>query len=153
MSPAEQTLAEVVLDNHEKLRAALAFLGPLVTKVARVHGEHDPRLVEVREIFGALSDALDVHLDLEDRELFRYVGSLPAERDEVERRIEGARREHLAMSAALFRIRELTKDFVVPGWACTSYRTLLAELQALEEDVIRQMRVEDDVLFPQLAEA
>ena len=75
--------------------ANFSTLGPLLEKVAHVHGEHDPRLLKVKEIFFAAGQTADVR-------------------------------------GALRRIRELTEDYQLPEWACTSYRKLFAELQALE---------------------
>jgi regulator of cell morphogenesis and NO signaling len=38
-----------------------------------------------------------------------------------------------------------------PEWACTSYRTLLSELAALEGDVLRHVHLENHVLMPRFA--
>jgi regulator of cell morphogenesis and NO signaling len=152
--PQAMTSAElvthVVSGHHEDLRIALPFLGALCAKVARVHGEHDPRLVEVRDTFAALAETLEAHLDVEDRVLFRLVDLAVADRADVERALGGARGDHVKLGAALRRVRELTSDFAAPDWACSSYRRLLAGLRSLEEDLIRHMRVENEILFPRL---
>jgi iron-sulfur cluster repair protein YtfE (RIC family) len=41
------------MNNTEKTAAALVPLEPLTTKVVRVHGEHDPRLLDVQEALRA----------------------------------------------------------------------------------------------------
>ena len=74
-------------------RDALRAIEPLAAKVARVHGDHDPKLIEVHQ---------------------SLLGGAPA-------------RETMQ------RIRELTRDFVPPEWACASYRRLLDELRSLAE--------------------
>ncbi len=104
------------IDPNATLSAILGharpFLAPLAAKVARVHGDHDPRLREVQEVFLSVVEALDAHVDDD--------GAIDA--GEV--------------AAPLHRIRELTDGFAPPPWACTSYRRLLAELQGFEAHVL-----------------
>jgi regulator of cell morphogenesis and NO signaling len=149
----EDLVAQVVSSHHENLRTALPFLSTLSAKVAQVHGEHDPKLIEVRDTFAALSETIEAHLDVEERLLFRLVTPTAGDRAQVERALAYARGEHAEFEAALRRIRELTRDFAAPDWACNSYRRLLAGLRTLEEDLLRHVRVEDEVLFPRLTAA
>jgi regulator of cell morphogenesis and NO signaling len=151
-----ELVAHVVTSHHQNLRTALPFLGPLSAKVARVHGEHDPRLIEVHHTFAQMADTLEAHLDLEERVLFRLAdaaagGESPgADRAEIERALDGARGDHSDLGVALRHIRELTRDFAAPDWACTSYRRLLTELRTLEENLLHHVRVENEILFPRL---
>lgn len=148
--PTAELVAHIVSRHHEFLRTALPFLGHLSSKVARVHGEHDPKLVELERVFVQLRDLLDAHLDTEEDVLFRLVSG-PGPGAEGGLALAGAHREHQEVGAALHRIRELADDFVAPDWACTSYKTLLRELRALESDVLRHVHLENHVLFPRLA--
>lgn len=140
-------IALVVDRHHGYLRRQLPFLVPLAKKVARVHGEHDPRLVELFAIVTALSDALLSHLDDEERDLFP---ALLGERADLEMgaQLEAMQKEHLAVGDLLHRMRVLTADFAVPDWACGSYRTLFAELEDLEGDVLAHVHIENHVLAP-----
>jgi iron-sulfur cluster repair protein YtfE (RIC family) len=47
-----ELISYIVSRHHAHLYAALPFLAPLAAKVARVHGDHNPKLL-------ALRDALD----------------------------------------------------------------------------------------------
>ena len=153
MMSTPELVAHIVSRHHEFLRTALPFLGHLAAKVARVHGEHNRKLVELEQVFAKLRDLLDEHLDTEEDVLFRLVSGPPPKVAETGLALAGAHREHLEVGAALHRIRELADDFVVPAWACTSYETLLRELRALEGDVLRHVHLENHVLFPRLAAA
>lgn len=144
-------VAHVVERHHGTLRAALPFLGPLAAKVASVHGEHNPKLVELHEVFLDLRDTLEAHLDREEEALFQHLASPAPDSARIEREIAAARREHFEVRAALCRIRELADDFTAPAWACSSYRKLLSELRALEDEALRHVLVENHVLFPRLA--
>ncbi|MGE5048603.1 MAG: iron-sulfur cluster repair di-iron protein [Deltaproteobacteria bacterium] len=148
-----ELVAHIVSRHHEFLRTALPFLGHLASKVARVHGEHNPKLVELEHVFVQLRDLLDEHLDTEEDVLFRLVSGPAPQGAEGALALAGAHREHQKVGAALHRLRELADDFVAPEWACTSYQTLLRELRTLEGDVLRHVHLENHVLFPRLAAA
>lgn len=144
-------VAHIVSRHHEYLRAALPFASVLVAKVARVHGEHNPKLVRLEEVFLGLREQLDAHLDEEEELLFHYMTAPAGDPTVIARALARVRQEHFEVSAALRRIRELADDFIAPAWACTSYRSLLSELRLLEDDVLRHVLVENHVLFPRLA--
>jgi regulator of cell morphogenesis and NO signaling len=150
-----ELVLHVVASHHQNLRTALPFLGPLSAKVARVHGEHDPKLIEVQHTFAQLAETLEAHLDLEERVLFRLADAAARESSEIDRAeiarvLDGARGDHSDIGAGLRHIRALTRDFAAPDWACTSYRRLLAELRTLEENLLQHVRVENEILFPRL---
>ena len=151
MDPANLSTPElidyIVSHHHAFLRGALPFLVPLAAKVANVHGDHDPRLRELQQEFVELRASLDLHLDDEEETLFRE--AVAARPDP--RQLDGMREEHEQMSRALGRIRALCDGYAPPAWACSSYRRLLAELKALEDDLVAHMRIEDEVLAPRFA--
>jgi regulator of cell morphogenesis and NO signaling len=149
----QELVLHVVSSHHQNLRTVLPFLGPLSAKVARVHGEHDPKLIEVHHTFAQMAETLEAHLDLEERVLFRLAEAAAVDRAEIQRALDGARNDHSEMDAAMRHIRALTRDFAAPDWACTSYRRLLTELQTLEENLLHHVRVEDEILFPRLSAA
>ncbi len=138
----------IVSRHHTFLRDALPFLVPLVAKVAGVHGDHDPRLRELQAEFVELREMLDLHLDEEEQTLFREVVADAPDPEHLRRELAGMREEHREVGAALRRIRALSDDYTPPPWACSSYRTLLVELRHLEDDLLRHVHLENDVLLP-----
>lgn len=118
-------------------------------KVARVHGDGDPRLVELDGVVRALEAELTPHLDQEEAELFPLLLSKDGGAA-VETLLEAARTDHHWIGEQLARIRELTQEYALPVWACRSYRTLFAEREALETDVLRHVHLENHVLFPRV---
>src|SRR3954463_2140483 len=146
-------LTQTLCRHHDLVHSALPFLGPLVAKVARVHGDHDPRLVEVHRVFRGLQELLDEHLQREDEVLLRLIGSPSADPSHLKAEIDSARREHDELGAVFRRIRALCNEYSAPDWACTSYRRMLSELRAVEDELVGQIQLEDGTLFPRLVSA
>lgn len=139
-------VARLIDRHHRWLRDALPYLRSLARRVADVHGSHDPRLVEVAASVATLEGALLPHLDEEEEVLFPALMARGTPRQVIEAGLEGMESEHREVGAVLTRLRELTDAYVAPGWACASYRTLLAELDHLEDDVLRHVHLENHVL-------
>lgn len=146
------SVIETVIDRHHGyLRTQLPFLAPLAAKVARVHGDLQPELREIHTTFMELKGALEPHLDEEEAVLFPAMLAHEPDRELIGRELASMHREHLAVGTLLERLRALSGDYKVPEWACNSYRTLYAELQALEGDVLRHVHIENHVLMPRFA--
>ncbi len=156
--PGEQNLKElstaalvdyIVGKHHAYLRKTLPFLVPLAKKVARVHGEHNPKLEDLRDAVEELSDALLPHLDEEEQDLFPALRQTTGVATGDAAHLLGTMIEdHLAVAALLERIRNASDDFTIPDWACSSYRTLFGELRALERDTFMHVHLENHVLKP-----
>ncbi|WP_437641042.1 iron-sulfur cluster repair di-iron protein [Sorangium sp. So ce854] len=139
----------IVGKHHAYLREALPFVRPLAAKVARVHGEHNPKLRALDGAVGELSETLLAHLDDEEANLFPALRSAGASVDpETTRALAAMRDEHLAVAKLLGIIRDASDDFALPDWACGSYRALFGELQAIERDVFQHVHLENHVLAP-----
>lgn len=139
----------IVGKHHVYLRHALPFVRQLAAKVARVHGERNPKLRALDSAVRELSETLLVHLDDEEERLFPALRSAGASVDpETARALAAMRAEHLTVAELLGAIRDASDDFALPGWACGSYRALFGELQAIEQDTFRHVHLENHVLAP-----
>lgn len=141
--------------HHAFTRSELDRVAPLMDKVARVHGEHHPELIAVRERLQALRDDLLPHLDKEERILFPYIralaggaGGTEACFGTVRGPIAVMQAEHEAAGDLLRDLRTLTHDYALPEDACGSYRSLYLGLEALEQDLHRHIYLESHLLFP-----
>lgn len=143
-----ELVKHIVAVHHQYLRRTLPFIGQLSSKVARVHGEHNPSLVALDVTFRALGDKLEAHLDDEEEELFPQLLAGKVGDAGVPAALEAMKVEHREVGAALEEIRALADDFKVPNWGCGSYRTLFAELERLEGDTLRHLHAENHVLAP-----
>jgi regulator of cell morphogenesis and NO signaling len=141
-------VAHIVTKHHAYLRQALPFIVPLAAKVARVHGEHNPKLRELSEVVQALDSALIPHLDQEEQELFPMLLAPSTKPEVIEAELQRMKAEHLAVGELLGRLRDASDEFSLPEWACNSYRTLFAELERLELDILQHVHLENHVLAP-----
>ncbi|AWV89989.1 iron-sulfur cluster repair di-iron protein [Bradymonas sediminis] len=151
--PATALIAHIISTHHKPLRDSLPFIGELSAKVARVHGENDPRLIEMHEVFEALAASFLEHLDEEEQILFPALMSKSPDPDVLAEEFDNMDEDHLAVGAMLEKLRALSSDYSMPDWACTSYRTLFRELEALEGDTFTHVHLENHALMPQFASA
>lgn len=146
--PTPVLLAKLVQEHHLPVRQALPTVRGLAAKVHRVHGAHDSRLPAVRQHVEALAEELLAHFEEEERAVFP---ALASENPAGARRfLDELTREHEALSRELHQLRAATEDYAVPSWACTSYRTLFAELRRLEASLVAILHLEHNVLRPRL---
>lgn len=153
-SLSTQKLIQRIIDqHHEPLRRALPFLGGLAIKVARVHGDKNPKLLQLRDALSELDENLLPHLDDEEQELFPFLIGNEPDPIRAAKDLQEMHEEHLAMAAILERLRVAADEFTLPTWACTSYRTLFNELEELESDLFRHIHLETHVLMPRFVAA
>lgn len=144
-------IEHIIIKHHGYLREVLPFVQSLAAKVARVHGDHNPKLRELAAVVNELHAQLVPHLDFEEQSLFPLLAAEHVDLPRVEPALRAMHEEHLQVAALLERMREASDDYGLPDWACNSYRTLGAELAALETDVFAHVHLENHVLMPRFA--
>jgi len=142
--------------HHAYLHTELPRLEAMVTKVAKVHGDKEPRLAQVRNLFLSLSAELATHLMKEEQVLFPMIRQLeasgtlpPFHCGSVANPIHRMEFEHDEAGAALAQLRQLTDNYTPPEWACNTYRALFDALAYFEQDMHQHVHKENNVLFPQ----
>jgi regulator of cell morphogenesis and NO signaling len=157
--PIPVLIDRIVSVHHAYVRSMLPVLLAHTEKIARVHGDRRPELHTVHRHFSAVAADLRQHMLKEEQILFPYLLSLAeaAERGQatepspfgtVENPIRMLEEEHQDAGYEMRLIRELTRDYVPPDFACTTYRACLAELKEFEEDLHRHVHLENNILFP-----
>ncbi|MBZ0186009.1 MAG: iron-sulfur cluster repair di-iron protein, partial [Candidatus Obscuribacterales bacterium] len=114
--------------HHAYLNEELPRLSLLAKKVAAVHGEKHPELIELNLVFHGLKAEMEQHSMKEEQILFpmcRQLDSLKTKPSfhcgSISNPISVMEAEHDNAGAALARMRDLTKDYTLPVDACTSY--------------------------------
>lgn len=140
-----EIVARVVDWYHARLRDELPLLLQMARKVEAVHAEKPsvPRglAAHLEELARELLD----HLEKEEQGLFPILLSGRAGAPAVT--IIALEREHDDVALALQKTRELTTDLVPPAEACTTWRALYLRLDALEEELMEHVHLENNVLF------
>lgn len=157
-TPSE-LIDHIVTRHHEPTREELSALDELVGKVRRVHGENHPELSDVEREFDALAAEMREHTAEEESEVFPVIEKLDAgesvdagERETLRAAIDDLEDDHEETAERLERLSELTDGYAVPPDACTSYRSMLERLHALERDTHMHVHKENNVLFPAVEE-
>jgi regulator of cell morphogenesis and NO signaling len=145
--------------HHASLRRELPRLDQITGKVASVHGERDPRLVEIRRVFVDFAAELNSHMMKEEQILFPMIRSLDQEETAPEfhcgsiaNPIHQMEMEHDSAGDALARFRTLSDEFTPPDWACNTFRAMFDALRELEADMHQHVHKENNVLFPRAIE-
>jgi len=161
--PLGDLVSHITTTHHKYTRNEIARLGPLFAKVCSVHGNNHPELLQLRDIFAALSQELTVHLMKEEMVLFPYIVRmeeavmektpiLPPPFGTVENPVAMMEHEHDSAGRALHALREISQGYTAPADACISYQTLYKALAELEADLHEHIHLENNILFPRAVE-
>ena len=141
--------------HHEYLKKELPRLNALAEKVAKVHGERAPEMVELAQVFRQLKDEIEQHTMKEEMVLFPYIRQLDNKKSlstppfgTVANPIRCMESEHDDAGQALFKMRELTNQYSPPDDACGSWKALLGGLDHLDKDLRTHIHKESSILFP-----
>jgi regulator of cell morphogenesis and NO signaling len=141
--------------HHAYLHSELSRLERMTAKVAAVHGNKEPRLHQIRDIFLVLSQELTTHLMKEEQILFPMIRQLEASDTlplfhcgTIANPVSRMEFEHDEAGSALTQLRQLTDNYTPPEWACNTYRALLDALASFEQDMHQHIHKENNVLFP-----
>ena len=141
--------------HHAYVKSELEPLGQLVDKVARVHGEAFPWMVDVRRLTFALFAEISAHLQKEERVLFPMIRELDTATSMpqfhcggVDAPISVMEMEHDNAGEVLTQLRELTSGYAVPEGGCNSFRAMMNRLEAFEYDLYRHIDKENRLLHP-----
>lgn len=159
VKPASLSLPELVdhieSTHHVYLKEELPRLRAMTERVASVHGESDPRLARVRELYHGLADELSAHLVKEEQMLFPMIRELAASEGvpafhcgSIQNPIRQMEVEHEGAGEALASLRELTDGYQAPDWACNTYRAMLEGLERFEADTHQHIHKENNILHP-----
>lgn len=153
----------IVNTHHEYIKGKLPELNFYANKVARVHGERHPELVQVLTLFLEIEQEMTEHMQKEEFVLFPFIKELASAQSTstiVEKPTFGSvknpvmmmEHEHDSAGRIMEEIQKLTNNFNPPDDACTTYRVLFQNLQAFQEDLHKHVHLENNILFPKAIE-
>lgn len=142
----------IVYVHHTYIRQNLSIIGEFAEKVAKVHGQHEPKTIEIAKLFSSISSELTAHMIKEEFVLFP---AIKAKTDNPifefdEKTLALVEDEHEEVSAIIKRIRELSSDYTPPEWACNTFKALYFKLEEFTNDLYQHIHLENNILFPKV---
>ncbi|MEP6755480.1 MAG: iron-sulfur cluster repair di-iron protein [Chthonomonadales bacterium] len=151
-APLPEVVTHIVDTHHHYLKCALPRLTFLIGKVAAAHGEKNPSLNELADVFAVFRKEMEAHAAKEEKVEFPYIldlaGNACSMDDSILGRIEDLEAEHESAGAALAKMRTLTNGFTAPKGSCNTYMAMLDALKELEFDTHIHVHLENSILFP-----
>ncbi|MGM3389039.1 iron-sulfur cluster repair protein YtfE [Stutzerimonas stutzeri] len=131
---------------HERHREQFPELIRLASRVEQVHGHKPHCPLGLAEHLWGMQQELESHMLKEEQILFPMI-----RRDlrvpQGQGPIAVMRYEHEQHGAALDRLAALTDDITPPSNACNTWRALYRGLEALRDDLMQHIHLENNILF------
>jgi len=147
-------LSDYIVNTHHKF--VLKNLPELVfytQKIANVHGDNHPELIEVKSLFTKINEELLQHLKNEEEVLFPAIkaaekNATPQVKSTIISEIARMQGEHEFAGGAMDKINVLTNNYLIPEDACNTYRVSLKLLEQFEDDLHIHVHLENNILYP-----
>ena len=144
----------IVNKYHHYIQRTANPITEFAVKVARVHGQRHPELIEVLQSWNELREELLQHLAKEEQILFPYIKTLENKTEwhqpgfgTIENPLAVMESEHENAGALMQHISDLTNRYQAPEEACTTYRVLFSMLKEFEEKLHEHVHLENNILF------
>jgi regulator of cell morphogenesis and NO signaling len=149
--------------HHRYVEDKTQEIKPYLDKICRVHGEHHPELLEIKEEFNASASELAAHMKKEELILFPIIRKMTKAKLEntkvdaahfgtVKNPIQMMMNEHTVEGNRFRKIEELSNNYMPPLDACNTYRVSFALLKEFEQDLHLHIHLENNILFPKAIE-
>ncbi|MEP7375233.1 MAG: iron-sulfur cluster repair di-iron protein [Chitinophagaceae bacterium] len=148
----------IVAAHHAYVKQEMPQILSYLQRVASKHGDRHPEMRKVAEIFEAVKEEMEQHMQKEELILFPRIKEVEKEGKELNEKkltisyleapINMMEEEHDHAGTAMAEIRELTDNYNPPADACTTYKLSYAALEAFEKDLHQHVHLENNILFP-----
>ena len=146
--------------HHHYLRSNLAGVQEMLDKIVISQQSKFPYMRELRDFFVGLVIDIIPHLDQEEKIIFPYIKQIAHAHQSKEsyasllvrtlrKPVENLmHHEDEKLAQYLHRFRKLTNYYSVPLNAGIAYRTCMAKLKELDNDLTQHIHLENNILFP-----
>src|SRR5690606_35568280 len=145
--------------HHRYVEQRSLEIKPFLDKLCKVHGDRHPELFEINGLFTSSVSALAQHMKKEELVLFPFIRKMvqaksngqPLETPHfgtVENPVAIMMHEHDTEGERFRERARLTDDYQPPAHACNTYRVTFALLQEFEDDLLKHIHLENNILFP-----
>jgi regulator of cell morphogenesis and NO signaling len=151
-------LIDFIIENHHAYVAdAIPEIQALLDKVCDVHGDDSDELIEIRQDFVELSEELTSHMKKEEFVLFPAIKRLESQPlsghplvDAIQTPIEAMEHEHDGAGALVKSIRKLSNNYTPPDFACPTFKITYKKLQEFDQDLMKHIHLENNILFERM---
>ena len=142
----------IVYVHHSYVKQNLGIIGEFAEKVANVHGQHEPKVIEIAQLFSSISNELTSHLGKEEGILFPAIKAKEADHNFQfdEKTLSLIKDEHEEVGVMIKKIQELSSNFTPPEWACNTFKALYFKLEEFTNDLYQHIHLENNILFPKV---
>lgn len=157
-------LADYIINTHHSyLKENTAQIAAYANKIASVHGEHHPEVIQIAAIFEKIATDMMAHLREEEEVFFpairrieaaKKAGNQPEAKDVelIRTSLETLYQEHEEIGDAVHKIRSLSNEYAIPGDVCNTFMLAYQMLREFEDDLHKHVHLENNILFPKSAE-
>ncbi len=153
-----QLADHIVNTHHSYVKKEMGPILGYLQKIVSKHGTRHPEMIKVLEIFTAIKEEMEQHMEKEEKILFPRIKEaeqlwaedkqIMIDSNYVGLPVTMMEQEHEHAGRLLAEIRTLTNDYNPPADAFTTYRLSFAELEAFETDLHNHVHLENNILFP-----
>lgn len=147
-------LSDYIVNTHHKyVLKTLPELMFYTQKIADVHGDHHPELIEIASVFSQINTELLQHLKNEEEVLFPAIKKAHEAPDNktrstIKSEIERMEGEHDFAGGSMDNINSISKGYLIPDDACNTYRVTFQLLEQFEDDLHVHVHLENNILYP-----
>lgn len=147
----------IVNTHHKYVVKTLPELKFYTQKIASVHGENHPELIDIAAKVDAACKELDQHLSNEEEVLFpaikNYIsGANGKDALTIVSEIKRMTGEHEFAGGTFDEINQITNGYQTPADACNTYQVAFKTMQQFEDDLHVHVHLENNILYPKALE-
>jgi regulator of cell morphogenesis and NO signaling len=152
-------LADYIVNTHHAyLKENDPQIAAYAQKIAAVHGDNHPELLEITAIFDKIVVNMTAHLQEEEEIFFPALKRVndakidertpdPKDQETIRTSLRKLRREHEEIGDAVHKIHHLAKDYAIPGDVCNTFTVTYHKLKEFEDDLHKHVHLENNILF------
>lgn len=148
----------IINTHHNYLKENDQQLVAYTQKIAEVHGQNHPEVIEIANIFAQIAHEMAEHLIEEEEIFFPAVkrvdsaiskGHKPQADDLtlINKTLKSLQFEHQEIGDATHKIRHLTNNYVIPKDVCNTFVVTYHKLKEFEDDLHKHVHLENNILF------
>jgi len=146
---------------HEYFNEIITQLSPLAAKVAEVHAQEHPEVIQINILFSKVVSEISEQMSLEENVLFPFIEKFRDQEKsftenektiiEILQKSISSIESGLAIGAENFKQIAITSsNYTLPVGACNSYTFLYKNLEEFEHKLHKYIHFERNILFPKL---